>query len=143
MAVNGNMADMIRDDMPHRIVDLEYRRSFPRGYQFMPFPHSLYLYSLYTLGVVGLLVYLGFFFRLLYHYKSAMRLRLPDMFEKNVPRLAVLLWVAIMLDQVKVSAFRFYLGDYQHYLYALFGALLATTFYLKGKLVESHEADTV
>ena len=33
MAVNGNMADMIRDDMPHRIVELEYRRSFPVLYE--------------------------------------------------------------------------------------------------------------
>jgi O-antigen ligase len=84
-----------------RLMD-EENRAFPQGHQFMPFPHSLYLYILYTLGIVGLLVYLGFFFRLLYRYKSAMRLRLPDMFEKNVPRLAVLLWVVIMLDQVKV-----------------------------------------
>lgn len=118
----------------------EEERSFPAGHEFMPYPHSLYLYLLYTLGIIGLIFYLAFFLRLLFYFKSMLRVSLPDMFEKNVPRLAVLLWIVILIDQVKVSAFRFYLGDYQHYLFALFAALLAATFYLRRQTAKLNQS---
>lgn len=106
-------------------------RQFPSGYEYMPYPHSMYLFFWYTLGIVGLLAYLGFFFRLFIFYLNGMKNRAKDNFVRFSPMLAVLLWFSIMLDQGKVSAFRFSLLDYQHYIFVIFGTFLGIVFYLR------------
>ncbi len=113
-----------------RLID-EDKRLFPRSHKFMPHPHSMYLYFWYTLGITGLLVYLGYFFRQLLYYYSVRRNNIQDDYLKYMPRIAIVIWFLIMVDQAKVSAFRYAFSDYQHYLFAIFGMMLGMVMYIR------------
>lgn len=113
-----------------RLID-EDKRAFPRGYKFMPHPHSMYLFIWYTLGISGLMVYLGYFIRQLLYYFSVRRNGIQDNYLKYMPRIAIVVWFIIMVDQAKVSAFRYAFSDYQHYLFAIFGMMLGMVMYIR------------
>jgi O-antigen ligase len=86
------------------------------------YPHNLYLYIFYTMGVLGLFAYgtLGFVC-----FKSFLKSRRKVFNDKSfvsgLPSLAILVFAIVLLDQMKVEALRYYLLDYQHFLSALFG----------------------
>lgn len=106
-----------------RLIDEQLRR-IP-GHEFMPYPHSTYLFLLYTLGAVGLLAYIAFFtvyFRRIYRMR---RNSSDDPLLRGVPKLTLLILILIFVDQAKVSMFRFNLSDYQQFVFALLGGLLA------------------
>ncbi len=113
-----------------RLID-EDKRNFPRVHKFMPHPHSMYLYLWYTLGIVGLLVYLGYFIRQLLYYYSVRKNSIQDGYLKYMPRIAIVIWFVIMIDQAKVSAFRYVFTDYQHYMFAIFGMMLGMVMYIR------------
>lgn len=88
-------------------------------------PHNLYLFLLYTVGVVGLIAYLLLFVRIFLHLWQARRYRLDDRLIQGLPRVGVVLLVVFLIDQIKVEFLRFTLADYQQYMFALWGFLLA------------------
>ncbi len=108
-----------------RLIE-EEQRIIP-GYSFMPYPHSTYLFIWYTLGVLGLVLFGVVFMVLFLRYVRGRHNRCEDAFLRGVPKLAVLLLILIAIDQLKVSMLRFNLADYQQYIAALLGGLLAAT----------------
>lgn len=84
------------------------------------YPHSLYLYILYTMGGVGLLVYTAIGFRL-FVYLNKIRFSNEHFFLKGLPRLGVIILVVFLFDQLKVEFLRNYFLDYQHYIAVVFG----------------------
>ena len=86
------------------------------------YPHNLYLYIFYTMGVLGLFAYgtLGvvYFKNLI---KSKNKVFSDKRFISGLPSLALIVFAIVLLDQMKVEALRYYLLDYQHFLSALFG----------------------
>jgi O-antigen ligase/energy-converting hydrogenase Eha subunit E len=94
-------------------------------YKIIPYPHSLYLFILSTIGVVGLLAWAAFFFALFRRFVRAKLNPHTDPFIARVPKLSILILVVLLIDQIKVSMFRFNLSDYQQIVFVLIGGLLA------------------
>lgn len=86
------------------------------------YPHNLYLYILYTMGIIGLFAYsvLGMrYIKLL----STLRMNLDknDKFLSGLPKLGIIVFAVFLFDQMKIEFLRSELLDYQHYLSVLFG----------------------
>lgn len=109
-----------------RLID-EFARRI-KGHVFMPYPHSLYLFVLYTIGAAGLLVLAVAFLALLSLFLSGMRNRHTDIFVRGTPKLALLVLTIIAIDQIKVSMMRFNLSDYQQYIAAVLGMFVGATY---------------
>jgi O-antigen ligase len=94
-------------------------------YSAIPSPHSLYLFLLYTLGIVGLGAYLIFFIAIYNRFFSSYKYKSGDIFFNNLPKLGIIIMTVFLIDQIKLEFLRFRLNDYQQYIFALFGAFLA------------------
>ena len=90
-------------------------------------PHNLYLFLLYTTGVIGLIAYLAFFAALFQRFMAANRIPSSKAVLNRIPKLGILLLIIFLIDQMKIEFLRSNLGDYQHYLYTLWAILLAFT----------------
>ena len=86
------------------------------------YPHNLYLYILYTMGVVGFFAYsvLGMRYITILS-KSKMNPDKNDKFLSGLPKLGIIVFVIFLFDQMKIEFLRDHLLDYQHYLSVLFG----------------------
>ena len=93
----------------------------------VPYPHNLYLFLLFTVGVEGLLAYLWFFGGLAWRYIKASRFRARGIepVHRNLPRLGLLLLIVFLVDQLKIEFLRAELGDMQHFLFASWAMFLA------------------
>jgi O-antigen ligase len=96
-----------------------------QGYKTIPYPHNLYLFLLYTVGIVGLTVHLLFFFRLAMRYLKAKRPSNEEPLTAGFPRLGLLLLIVFMVDQLKIEYLRVALNDMQHYVFMLLAMFLA------------------
>jgi len=109
-----------------KIID-EATRRIP-GYIPLPgFPHNLYLFLLYTVGAFGLVVYLVFFSQLIRNFLGVPVNHVVDPLEKGIPKLAILLLIVFLVDQLKIEFLRSQINDMQHYLFTLWAMLLAFT----------------
>ncbi len=86
------------------------------------YPHNLYLFLLYTIGIIGFTAYA--IWGLNY---SVMMVRLKKKADKqngylsSLPKLGLVIFIIFLIDQIKVEFLRSTLLDYQHYLSVLFG----------------------
>ncbi len=94
------------------------------GHVVIPYPHSLYLFLLYTVGVVGATAFFAFIARLGWQLISAARAAQTFTYESGLVKLGPLLLLAILIDQVKVEFLRVGYVDYAHFLFCLFGLML-------------------
>jgi O-antigen ligase len=85
------------------------------------YPHNLYLFILYTLGVVGLVAYLIFFSAIFFKLRKASGKSRDNPLLAGIPKLGTLLIFVFLVDQIKVEFLRYHLGDYQHYIFMMFG----------------------
>jgi hypothetical protein len=95
------------------------------GLRSIPHPHNLYLHILYTVGIVGLAAYLIFFGSIFWVLRKAASSPIRDPVLAGVPKLGMIILLVFLIDQVKVEFLRYYLDDYQHYVFMLFGLFLA------------------
>jgi hypothetical protein len=102
-----------------------------KDYSAIPSPHSLYLFLLYSLGIVGLSAYLIFFFSIYNRLFSFFKYKSDDIFSVNLPKLGIIIITVFLIDQIKLEFLRFRLNDFQHYMFALFGAFVAYSDKLK------------
>lgn len=110
---------------PRLGIDAETAKRIP-GYAAIPYPHNAYLYLIYTVGFVGLVAYLLFFFALVRQYWQAARSRAAEeAFLRGLPRLGIAILVLFAVSEMRMEMFRFNLHAYQQYLFALTGAFLA------------------
>jgi len=104
------------------------------------YPHNLYLFLLFSLGIVGLIAYLIFWARLFSAiWRSRYTVRETSLIS-GIPRLGVVLMLVILVDQMKVEFLRFSLVDYQHYIFALLAFLLGTSALLARGVVASNNS---
>lgn len=105
-----------------RKIDYPTSKIWLEGSEFGGFPHNLYLYILYTLGVIGFLAYsfLGMRYITILS-KLKMNLDKNDKFLSGLPKLGIIVFAIFLFDQMKVEFLRPSLLDYQHYLSVLFG----------------------
>ena len=106
-----------------RLMD-EQNRRIP-GYTPITYPHSGYLYLIYTVGVTGLLAYMLFFTALAREYWRARTTGTDDPLLRGLPLLGIAILVLFAVSQARMEMFRYMLHAYQQYLFMLVGAFLA------------------
>lgn len=92
----------------------------------IPYPHNLYLYLLYSTGVVGLVAFLSLLASLAISLWRAHKPRAVRALDEGLPTLGLLVLMAFMVDQIKVEFLRFELSDYWQWIFALFGLFMGT-----------------
>jgi O-antigen ligase len=102
-------------------------------YSRIPSPHSLYLFLLYTLGIIGFLSYLIYFGMVYAKLVKSKNLIYKDSFLNGLPRLGIIILTVFIIDQTKLEFLRHNLHDYQHYIFMLFAAFVAFSDMLKKK----------
>ncbi len=90
-------------------------------------PHSLYLTLLDSIGIVGFVAYMAFLLRLLQRYYSHRNNFCGDPTASGLPRLAIVVMLIFFVDQIKIEFLRSEATEYQHFLFMLWGSLLALT----------------
>ncbi len=94
------------------------------GHTPIPYPHSLPLFLLYTLGIVGLVAYTVFFALLLKRLYAGSKGRgTPEL--KGLSSLGFLLLAVFLIDEIKIEFLRFIQSDYQAIIFTTLGGFLA------------------
>jgi O-antigen ligase len=96
-----------------------------KDYSSIPSPHSLYLFLLYTLGVIGLFAYLIFFGFIYTFLIKSKNINCADPFLYGLPKLGIVILTVFIFDQIKLEFLRHTLHDYQHYIFMIFAAFIA------------------
>lgn len=89
------------------------------------YPHNVYLYLLYSAGVIGLLVYMIFFCWLMVRYRRGIREPSGDPYVDGFMKLGVLSLFVFLVDEIKIEFLRFEYIDYWHYTFSIFAIWLA------------------
>ena len=95
------------------------------GHKYVRYPHNLYLFLLLTVGFVGLTGFLIFMFTPLWRCWRASKSPIDDPYLIGLAKTGVVILIAFAVDQVKVSFMRLSMVDYWHFIFALFGFLIA------------------
>ena len=98
--------------------------SIYRGHVQINYPHNLYLYLLYTVGVVGIVAYLAFFGAIIRRYWKNASWSSGDELSDGMTKLALLMIALIAIDQVKIEFLRFGTVDYLQFVFALLAIYL-------------------
>jgi len=96
-----------------------------KGHVYIQYPHNLYLFLLFTVGVVGLLAFLAFFLTPLRRCWQVGHQWGVDPYAAGLAKTGVVVVAAILIDQMKVEFLRINMTDYWHYIFALLGMLVA------------------
>ncbi len=92
---------------------------------YIGYPHNLYLFLLYSLGLVGFLAWMTWFATLGLHWLRAARCERAQDMASEFPRLGVVFLLTFLFDSMKIEFLRFQVLDYQHYLFALWAIFAA------------------
>jgi hypothetical protein len=98
--------------------------SLYRGHVQITYPHNLYLYLLYTVGVVGTIAYLAFFGTIARRYWKNASWSSGNELSDGLTKLAVLMIMVVAVDQLKIEFLRFLTVDYLQFIFALFAIYL-------------------
>lgn len=96
-------------------------------YQAIAYPHSLYLFILYTVGIIGLAGHMVFFVCVITKIAKGTSGRISDEVLDGLPKLGLLIVGLFLISQIRIELFRFMTGDYQHYFFALLGFFVAVS----------------
>jgi O-antigen ligase len=88
---------------------------------FDPYPHSLYLYLLRTVGIVGLAATLWFFLRVVLEMRRALRRYELDTHERTMLKVGVIVVGAFLVTQITLEFNRTATMDYAQFIFALMG----------------------
>ena len=97
------------------------------GYEFQNYPHNLYLFLLATIGLVGLIAFMNFILRPLHRCWQAMSLSSLSEEHATFAKIGVVIMIVFLVDQLKIEFMRIALVDYWHFLFAIFGVLIAVS----------------
>lgn len=115
------------------------------------YPHDLYLFLLYTVGVAGLSAYLWLFCWLFIRFRKAIRVSSGDPFVDGFIKLGILVIIVFLIDEIKIEFLRFGYIDYWHYVFSLFAIFLGISDLARSGYYQAanagqlsrHEANTV
>lgn len=117
-AEDAEMLGEIRAEF-EELGDLETR--------FDPYPHSLYLYLLRTVGIVGLAAVLWFFLRAWHVLLRALRRDAMNAYAQAIVKLGLLFIPAFLVAQITLEFNRPTTMDYAQFVFALVGLLIGTS----------------
>lgn len=84
------------------------------------YPHNLYLFILYTLGITGFAAYCSLWFKYFTGF-AFLKLENANNFTKGLKKIGIIIFLVFLFDQLKVEFLRYYLLDFQHYIATLAG----------------------
>ena len=93
---------------------------------FDPYPHSLYLYLLRTVGIFGLIAVLWFFIRSWFILRAGLRIERADNHGAAIVRLGVVLVPAFLIAQITLEFSRPTQWTTRQFIFALMGSLIGT-----------------
>lgn len=88
------------------------------------YPHCLYLYLLFTVGIIGLATFMFFLFRIGWYIYAARNRVYESDYAQGLVRLGTLLMFAFLIDQIRIEFLRIEFVDYQHFVFGIFGMWL-------------------
>jgi len=89
------------------------------------FPHNLYLFLLFTVGIIGTIAFLVFLGTPMVRCWLVSRQMSLDQDTRNLARIGFIIMIVVFVDQMKVEFMRLALTDYWHFLFGLIGLLIA------------------
>lgn len=107
-----------------RIVDVKYRDLSDVENIFDPYPHSLYLFLLRTVGIVGVLAVTWFFVQVALELRKALRRRDHDEHARAMVKAGIIVVGAFLITQITLEFNRTGTIDYAQFVLALMGLLL-------------------
>ena len=111
---------------PRLLEQRELRfRAVPPEQLVGPYPHSLYLYLLVSVGILGTACMLFFLFGVASRvYQGAKRGYFKSEYERGWVLVGTIVIVAFLVDELKIEFLRYTTVDYGHFVFALFGIFL-------------------
>lgn len=106
-----------------RLPDDDVKRY--KGHVYIMYPHNLYLFLLFTVGVAGLLAFMTFFLTPMRRCWQVGFQPGVDPYTAGLAKTGVVILAAILIDQIKVEFLRGNMTDYWHYVFALLGMMVA------------------
>jgi O-antigen ligase len=91
---------------------------------FDPYPHSLYLYLLRTVGILGLIAMLWFFAAVMLELRRAIRRPEVDAYSRAILKGGTIMIGAFLVTQITLEFNRPATMDYAHYVLAVMGLLV-------------------
>jgi O-antigen ligase len=96
-----------------------------------PYPHSLYLYLLRTVGIFGLIAVIGFFLRIWFVLRHSLRYGSAARYPSGIVRAGLVMIPAFLVAQVTLEFSRPATMDYAQFIFALMGLLVGVSDRLK------------
>jgi hypothetical protein len=103
----------------------EHRGQRYPDHEYLPYPHNLYLYLLFTVGVPGLALYMLLLVTILFRCWRAMSVPNAPPYWSDFARIGVIVIVLYVVDGIKIDQMRLGLADYWHFFFGLCGAFVA------------------
>jgi O-antigen ligase len=97
------------------------------GSEFQNYPHNLYLFLLATVGLVGLIAFMNFILTPLFRCWRTMSLSGISLEYSAFMKTGVVIMIVLLVDQLKIEFMRIALVDYWHFIFAIFGVLIAVS----------------
>lgn len=123
---------------PRMKMHQEQSRRIP-GFVPMGYPHSVYLFLLYTVGIFGLVAYLLFFMRIGWRFFQSRWLVSDDEFLNGLPRLGLIILAVFAISEFRIELFRYILHDYQQFLFVILGAFLGLNELLRRRVADKRK----
>lgn len=102
----------------------DWKRNIP-DHDPIDYPHNLYLFLLYTVGIVGLIAFMVFLFGACMRTVKASRHELDDSYMHGLLKLGGLIFLVFFVDQIKVEFLRISIVDYWHFIFSIFATFVA------------------
>jgi O-antigen ligase len=96
------------------------------GHESITFPHNLYLYLLYTVGITGTVAYLLFFGLIARRFWKRASITTGDELSDGMAKLGTLMIILVAIDELKIEFLRFSTVDYLQFIFAFLAIFLAT-----------------
>ena len=89
------------------------------------YPHSLYIFLVYTMGLFGLISFLWLFLELFKYSWKGLKLPNSNLFLWGMVAIFQIILVIFLIDEIKIEFLRWPDRNYQHFIFFLFGLLVA------------------
>ena len=122
---------------PRYHMDNAVRGARYPGYEYQDYPHNLYLFLLSTIGLIGLIAFMNVIGRPLYRCWRATSLSNSSLEYTAFAKIGVVIMIVFLVDQLKVEFMRMALVDYWHFIFALFGVLVAVCDQAESKVLQA------
>ena len=95
------------------------------GHLYILYPHNLYLFLAFTVGIVGVTAFVILLFSPLIRCWKTIRRTSFESYETGLARTGVIIMTIIIVDGIKIDFMRYTQVDYWHFVFALMGMLYA------------------